>query len=95
MAIEARLATLEDSSSSSARIIKTKGTAQEQEGQRTTRAAAAEFHEDSCEEETLELTRQVIQTAGMEVEKIDIRCPTKPITHANKFIRSANRQIVP
>ena len=39
--------------------------------------------------------RQVTQTARMEVEKIDIRCPTKPNTHANKFIRSANRQIVP
>ena len=60
-----------------------------------TRAAAAGLHEDTCEEETLELTRQVTQKAGMEVEKIDISCPTKPITHATKFIRSANRQIVP
>ena len=39
--------------------------------------------------------RHVIQKAGMEMEKIDIRCPTKPITHVKKFIRSTNRQIVP
>ena len=102
LAVEARLATLEDFSSSSTRIHNARGSPQEQEGQRTTRALAAGFHKDTCKEETSEFLRQVLQEAGMEMEKMDIRCPAKPITHAflqfastydrNKFIRSANHQ---
>ena len=72
------------------------------EDQKKTRAVAAGFHEDTTEQEAKELLTATILQAGMSTERVQIKCPAKPIAHASlqftdvderdKYIRSANRQ---
>ena len=102
MAIEARLATVEDPNRPLTRSIDKSEFRQAQEAQRKTRAVAAGFHQDTSEQEATDLLTATILTAGMTIEKVQIKCPAKPITHAflqfidvderDKYIRSANRQ---
>ena len=85
--------TLEDPNRTPAKSIDTSEFRQTQEAQRKTRAVAAE---------ATDLLTATIVTAGMTAEKVQIKCPEKPITHAflqfidvderEKYIRSANRQ---
>ena len=67
MAIEARLATLEDPNRTPTKSIDT-----------------SEFrhHEDTSEQEATDLLTATTLTAGMTIEKVQIKCPAKPITHA-------------
>ena len=66
------------------------------------RAAATGFRDDTTEKEVETLLTSTITEAGMSKERIQIKCPAKPITHAflqitdseerDKNIRSANMQ---
>ena len=65
------------------------------------RAAATGFRDDTTENGVGTLLISTIVEAGMSKERIQIKCPAKPITHAflqftvsegDKYIRSANMQ---
>ena len=66
------------------------------------KAVAAGFHDHTTEEEVDMIPTSTIAEKGMSKERIKIKCPAKPITHAllqfedseerDKYIRSANMQ---
>ena len=66
------------------------------------RATATGFRDDTTENEVEILLTSAIVEVGMSKERIQIKCPAKPITHAflqctdseerDKYIRSANMQ---
>ena len=65
-----------------------------QKDQNKTRAEAAGFHEDTTEQEAKDLLANTIIEAGMSLERVHIKCPAKPITHAFlQFTDSDERQI--
>ena len=53
-----------------------------QEDQNKRKAVAAEFLDDTTEQEVVELLTETTVGAGMLTERIQIKCPAKPITHA-------------
>ena len=58
------------------------------------------FHDDTTTQEVQDTLKEIILTQGMAMEQIQIKCPTKPITHAflqfkdndgrNNFVRSVD-----
>ena len=94
-AIEARFARLEDADNrTNAKNLSIFKLHQLQEDQNKTRAVAAGFHEDTKEQEAKDLLTNTITEAGMSLERVQIKCPAKPITHAFlQFTDSDERQI--
>ena len=66
------------------------------------KAVVTGFHDDMTAPEVQDTLKEIIMTIGMSMEQIQIKCPTKPITHAflqfkdfderDNFVRSANIQ---
>ena len=73
-----------------------------QEDHNKRRAVATGFRDDTTENEVETIPISTISEAGMSKERIQIKCPAKPISHAflqftdseerDKYIRSANMQ---
>ena len=71
-----------------------------QDDQNRRRAVATGFRDDTTENEVETSLISTIVEAGMSKERIQVKCPAKPITHAflqftgseerEKYIRSAN-----
>ena len=102
-ALEARLHSLEDPSSrTNAMDTNNDEFHRMQEDQNKRRAVATGFCDETTEEDVEILLTSTIVDAGMSKDKIQIKCPAKPITHAflqftdseerDKHIRSANMQ---
>ena len=53
-----------------------------QEDQNQGRAVATAFHDDTTEREFEYLLSETIVEIGTSTEKVGIKCPSKPITHA-------------
>ena len=70
------------------------------EEQNQRRAVATGFQDDTTEQEVEDLLKETIVAIGIAMDKINIKCPAKPITHAflqftdsderDKYVRSAN-----
>ena len=101
--LEARLDNLEvPSSRTNAMNVNFDASHGTQDDQNRGRAVATGFRDDTTENEVETLLISTIVEAGMSKERIQIKCPAKPITHAflqltdseerNKYIRSANMQ---
>ena len=71
-------------------------TSQEDQNQR--RTVVTGFHDDTTTQEEQDTLKEITTTTGMSMEQIQIKCPTKPITHAflqfkdndENLIRSGN-----
>ena len=81
--MEKRLARLEDLDNRQS-IMKTNAVEFHKtlEDKNRRRAVAAGFHDDTTEQEVEDLLKETIVATGMLMEKIQIKRPAKPITHA-------------
>ena len=101
--MEARFNKLEDPSSrTSAMNVNLDESHGTHDDQNRRRAVATGFRDDTTDNEVETLLISTIVEAGMSRERIQIKCPAKPITHAflqftdseerDKYMRSANMQ---
>ena len=101
--LEARLNRLEDTSNrTNAMNVNVDELHRMQDDQNGRRAVATGCRDDTTENKVETLLRSTIGEAGMSRERIQIKCPAKPTTHAflrftdseerDKYIRSAKQQ---
>ena len=80
--LEARLNKLEGPSSRTSAMNMIFDESQEAQGDQNRRRAVAGFRDDTSEHEVETSLISTVVEAGMSKERIQIKCPAKPITHA-------------